>query len=211
MAAYRRVDGFKSPAGWLPVHLDQLRAQRLVTVDGVQTRVNASARIMLCYITLITSITLQHITVVVDGWVYAVERWSLLLHRISCRPRGINCFSPHPLRISVRLFHQSNTDIGHLHICRAFSISSNTATFLEMSNEISNCWDVPPWHSGCEHFPSLTLHLYKGDVAFLVMLGRKLRWPRSVLPPGESRWICATRHITVRKKTGETDRRTPDS
>jgi len=27
MAAYRRVDGFKSPAGWLPVHRDQLRAQ----------------------------------------------------------------------------------------------------------------------------------------------------------------------------------------
>ena len=28
MAAYRRVDGFKSPVGWLPVHGDQLRAQR---------------------------------------------------------------------------------------------------------------------------------------------------------------------------------------
>jgi len=28
MAAYRRVDGFKSPAGWLPIHRDQLRAQR---------------------------------------------------------------------------------------------------------------------------------------------------------------------------------------
>jgi len=25
---YRRVDSFKSPAGWLPVHRDQLRAQR---------------------------------------------------------------------------------------------------------------------------------------------------------------------------------------
>jgi len=31
---YRRVDGFKSPAGWLPVHLDQLRAQRSVTSMG---------------------------------------------------------------------------------------------------------------------------------------------------------------------------------
>ena len=31
MAAYRRVDDFKSPAGWLPVHRDKLRAQRSVT------------------------------------------------------------------------------------------------------------------------------------------------------------------------------------
>ena len=31
MAAYRRVDGLKSPAGWQPVHRDQLPAQRLVT------------------------------------------------------------------------------------------------------------------------------------------------------------------------------------
>jgi len=31
MAAYRRVDGFKSPVGWLPVHQDQLWAQRSVT------------------------------------------------------------------------------------------------------------------------------------------------------------------------------------
>ena len=29
MAAYLRVDGLKSPQGWLPVHRDQLRAQRL--------------------------------------------------------------------------------------------------------------------------------------------------------------------------------------
>ena len=34
MAVYRRVDGFKSPAGWLPVHRDQLRAQRSVTNMG---------------------------------------------------------------------------------------------------------------------------------------------------------------------------------
>jgi len=32
MAAYRRVDGFKSPAGWLPVHRDQLRALYLLHV-----------------------------------------------------------------------------------------------------------------------------------------------------------------------------------
>ena len=31
MAAYRQVYGLKSPVGWLPVHLDQLRAQRSVT------------------------------------------------------------------------------------------------------------------------------------------------------------------------------------
>jgi len=31
MTAYRRVDGSKSPAGWLPVHRDQLWAQRSVT------------------------------------------------------------------------------------------------------------------------------------------------------------------------------------
>jgi len=29
MAAYRRVDDLRSPAGWLPVHRDQLRAQRV--------------------------------------------------------------------------------------------------------------------------------------------------------------------------------------
>ena len=29
-----RVDGFKSPAGWLPIHRDQLRAQRSVTSMG---------------------------------------------------------------------------------------------------------------------------------------------------------------------------------
>jgi len=31
MAAYRRVDDIRSPAGWLPVHRDQLRAQRSVS------------------------------------------------------------------------------------------------------------------------------------------------------------------------------------
>jgi len=34
MAAYRWVDGLKSPVGWLPVHRDQLRAQRSVTSIG---------------------------------------------------------------------------------------------------------------------------------------------------------------------------------
>jgi len=34
MAAYRRVDGFKSPADWLPVHRDQRRGQRSVTSIG---------------------------------------------------------------------------------------------------------------------------------------------------------------------------------
>ena len=31
MAAYRWVDDLRSPAGWLPVHRDQLRAQRSVS------------------------------------------------------------------------------------------------------------------------------------------------------------------------------------
>jgi len=31
MAAYRRVDDLRSPAGWLPLHRDQLRAQRSVS------------------------------------------------------------------------------------------------------------------------------------------------------------------------------------
>ena len=31
MSACRRVDGLKSPAGWLPVHRDQLRSQHSVT------------------------------------------------------------------------------------------------------------------------------------------------------------------------------------
>jgi len=34
MAAYRRVDDLRSPAGWLPVHRDQLRAQRSVSSIG---------------------------------------------------------------------------------------------------------------------------------------------------------------------------------
>ena len=34
MAAYRQVDGLKSPAGRLPVHRDQLHAQRSVTSIG---------------------------------------------------------------------------------------------------------------------------------------------------------------------------------
>ena len=34
MAAYRLVDGSKSPAGWLPVDGDQLRAQRSVSSTG---------------------------------------------------------------------------------------------------------------------------------------------------------------------------------
>ena len=34
MAAYRRVDDIRSPAAWLPVHRDQLRAQRLVSNMG---------------------------------------------------------------------------------------------------------------------------------------------------------------------------------
>jgi len=35
MAAYRRVDDLRSPAGWLPVHRDQLRAQHSVSSMGV--------------------------------------------------------------------------------------------------------------------------------------------------------------------------------
>jgi len=34
MAAYRRVDDLRWPAGWLPVHRDQLRAQRSVLSIG---------------------------------------------------------------------------------------------------------------------------------------------------------------------------------
>jgi len=34
MAAYRRVDDLRSPAGWLPIHRDQLRAQRSVSTMG---------------------------------------------------------------------------------------------------------------------------------------------------------------------------------
>ena len=34
MAAYRRVHDLRSPAGWLPVHRDQLRAQRSVSSMG---------------------------------------------------------------------------------------------------------------------------------------------------------------------------------
>jgi len=34
MAAYRRVDDLRSPAGWLPVHRDHLRAQRSVSSMG---------------------------------------------------------------------------------------------------------------------------------------------------------------------------------
>ena len=34
MAAYRREDDLRSPAGWLPVHRDQLRAQRSVSSMG---------------------------------------------------------------------------------------------------------------------------------------------------------------------------------
>jgi len=34
MAAYRRVDGLKPPVDWLPVHRDQLQAQRSVTSMG---------------------------------------------------------------------------------------------------------------------------------------------------------------------------------
>ena len=34
MAAYRRVDDLRSPAGWLPVYRDQLRAQRSVSSMG---------------------------------------------------------------------------------------------------------------------------------------------------------------------------------
>jgi len=34
MAAYRRVDDLRSPAGWLPVHRDQLRAQCSVSSMG---------------------------------------------------------------------------------------------------------------------------------------------------------------------------------
>jgi len=34
MAAYRRVNDLRSPAGWLHVHRDQLRAQRSVSSMG---------------------------------------------------------------------------------------------------------------------------------------------------------------------------------
>ena len=38
MAAYRRMDDLKSPAGWLPVHRDHLRAQLSVTIMGTLYR-----------------------------------------------------------------------------------------------------------------------------------------------------------------------------
>jgi len=34
MAAYHRVDDLRSPAVWLPIHRDQLRAQRSVSSMG---------------------------------------------------------------------------------------------------------------------------------------------------------------------------------
>jgi len=34
MAAYRRLDDLQSPVGWLPVHRNQLRAQRSVMRMG---------------------------------------------------------------------------------------------------------------------------------------------------------------------------------
>ena len=34
--------------------------------------------------------------------------------------------------------------------------------------------------------------------------------PRRMLPPGESRWVCAARFVKFRTKTGQTDGRTPD-
>ena len=37
-----------------------------------------------------------------------------------------------------------------------------------------------------------------------------MRWPRRVLSPGESCCICAACPNKVRKKMGQTDRRTPD-
>jgi len=47
MAAYRRVDDLRSPAGWLPVHRDQLRAQRSVSSMGKP----------LAFISIVTRIT----------------------------------------------------------------------------------------------------------------------------------------------------------
>ena len=49
MAAYRRVDGFKSPAGWLPIHRDQLRAQRSVTSMGALYLFTGQTRAYLAY------------------------------------------------------------------------------------------------------------------------------------------------------------------
>jgi len=42
---------------------------------------------------------------------------------------------------------------------------------------------------------------------FCLLSGRRVRWPRRMLPPGESRWVRAASPITVRKKDG-TDRQT---
>ena len=43
-------------------------------------------------------------------------------------------------------------------------------------------------------------------------LNKFVRWPRRIglLPPGESRWVCAARCIKTREKTGQTDSRMPD-
>jgi len=35
-----------------------------------------------------------------------------------------------------------------------------------------------------------------------------VRWPRRVLPPGESRSVYTVRPINIEKKMGQTDRRT---
>jgi len=37
---------------------------------------------------------------------------------------------------------------------------------------------------------------------------RNVCWSRRMLPPGESRRVCAERYIKIRKKTGQTDGRT---
>jgi len=53
MAAYRRVDDLRSPAGWLLVHRDRLGAQRSVSSMGKPLAcllMNYAARILVCSI-----------------------------------------------------------------------------------------------------------------------------------------------------------------
>jgi len=96
MAAYRRVDGFKSPAGWLPVRRDQLRAQLSVTSMGS------------LYLFLRLQGPVMHACVGLFGW----HVWSCLIDRLFFEVCDAILLNYHWKEASLEQSKQLSSELG---------------------------------------------------------------------------------------------------
>jgi len=128
MAAYRRVDDLWLPAGWLPVHWDQLRAQHLISSTGkplplpfftLKVRYD-----LICVESIVKSQpTNQPLGLLVDCWCPTViiqnsltrslnrpvsQKKTQIFPTVNCLPQ--DCLHGHPFPLPSNTHHRSNGD-----------------------------------------------------------------------------------------------------